>query len=41
MLPVLGRDHPCSSLCSWLGGCSQAAHPYLCLTLISIYFNIL
>lgn len=24
MLPVLGRDHPCSALCSSLGGCSPS-----------------
>lgn len=44
MLPVLCRDHLCLSLCSWLGECSpesRAAHPYLCLTLIFILFNIL
>lgn len=44
MFPVVCEDHPCYSLCSSVGGCrlaSQAAHPYLCLTLISIHFNIL
>lgn len=44
MLPVVCRNHPCYSPRSSVGGCkleSQAAHPYLCLTLISIHFNIL